>query len=445
MKVPQELQGLGKKDLVRLILKEREEFKRYLEEVTREIEDLKKRLLAYENAHTPPSLQRPTLRYPTREKSNNKVGAPKGHKGTTRKTPTPNRFKELKLSKCPDCGKRLGRPRYIQKKIIEDIPDPQPLKITQFTIPHYHCNHCNKEVIPTHPELPEEGRFGPNLQAEVTLMKYEDRLPHRKIVNTLNRQYDLDMAPATVLSITDRVSNALQGIYAAIKQEVMLSSQANADETGIKVQGNNFWTWVFVTLSSVLFLIRKSRGRKPIEEALGRNYEGILTCDGWSSYPKCTNKIQRCWAHLLREAKWHAQKFKGTAELVYSGLCKIFQKIKSVTVKTSEKIRKEVYDWCAKEMKILIGICSSYKELKKFAITLKNGSEYWFTCVLHPKIEPTNNKAERALREIVVQRKISSLWNEKGIRIKETIMSVLTTWKLRGLNTFSMLRQTLSS
>ena len=46
----------------------------------------------------------------------------------------------------------------------------------------------------------------------------------------------------------------------------------------------------------------------------------------------------------------------------------------------------------------------------------------------------TSNKAERALREPVVQRKISSLWNvwnEKGIMIKETIMSVLVTKRLQ--------------
>jgi len=427
MKTPQELENLTREDLINIIL------------------DLQKRLLAYENAHTPPSLQRPTLRYPKRESSNNKIGAPIGHKGTTRKTPEPNRFKELKLTKCPDCNKRLGRPRHIQKKIIEDIPDPHPLKITQFTIPHYFCNNCNKEVIPEDPELPDEGRFGPNLQSEITLMKYEDRLPHRKISDNLNRRYNLELTPATALDITRRVADNLQPMFNAIKQEVMISAQTNADETGIKVQGSNFWTWVFVTLSSVLFLIRKSRGYNTLEEALGNNYEGIITCDGLKSYPKCTNRIQRCWAHLLREAKWHAQQYKGTAILVYEGLCKIFKKIKSITIDTPEKIRREIHSWCISEMAIWINTCKACNKLKKFAVTIENGLKYWFTCVLHPEIEPTNNKAENALREIVVQRKISSLWNEKGIRIKETIMSVLATWKLRGLNTFSMLRQTLSS
>ncbi|MFH1376167.1 MAG: IS66 family transposase [Candidatus Woesearchaeota archaeon] len=406
------------------------------------MEDLKKRILIYENYNTPPSLQR---RYPKRESSNNKIGAPIGHKGTTRKTPEPNRFKELKLAKCPDCNKRLGRPRHIKRKIIEDIPDLLPLKITQFTIPHYFCNNCNKEVIPTDPELPDEGRFGPNLQSEITLMKYEDRLPHRKISDNLNRRYGLELTPASILDITRRVSDNLQPIFNAIKQEVISSAQTNADETGIKVQGNNFWTWVFVTLSSVLFLIRKSRGYKTLEEALGNNYEGIITCDGLKSYPKCTNKIQRCWAHLLREAKYYAQQYKGAAVLVYEGLCRIFKKIKKITLNTSNRIRKETYDWSMNEMIIWISICKACNKLKKFAVTIENGLEHWFTCILHPEIEPTNNKAENALREIVVQRKISSLWNEKGIRIKETVMSVLATWKLRGLNTFRMLRQTLSS
>ena len=405
------------------------------------IEELEKRLLKYENPNTPPSQQR---KYPEREKSNNKIGAPKGHPGITREIPKPNRFKELKLKRCPDCGKRLGRPRSIYKKTIIDIPDPQPLKITQFTIPHYFCNGCNKEVIPRDEELPNEGIFGPNLQAEVTLMKYEERLPHRKIADSLTRRYGLQLMPATSLDITRRVADKLQETYDNIKKQVKESLQVNGDETGIKVKGKQYWTWVFVTLTAVLLLIRANRGQKTIKEVLGKDYNGILTCDGWSSYPTCVKRIQRCWAHLLREAKWYAEKYEGTARDIYNELCRIFIKIKKITVNTVQGVRTRTYNWCMKEMKYIIGRCNAYTELRDFATKLKNGLEHWFTCVLHPEIEPTNNKAERALTEIVVQRKISSLWNEKGVRIKETVMSVLATWRLRGLNTFSMLRQTLS-
>ena len=146
METPNELQNLSREELIEIIL------------------ELQKRLLAYENAHTPPSQQR---KYPKRESSNNNIGAPQGHEGTTRLTPMPNKFEELKLDVCPNCNKQLGRPRSVEKKIIEDIPGQQPLVITQFTIPHYFCNHCNAEVIPSHLGLPEEGRFGYNLQAQI--------------------------------------------------------------------------------------------------------------------------------------------------------------------------------------------------------------------------------------------------------------------------------------
>lgn len=405
------------------------------------VEELEKRLLAYENAHTPPSQQR---KYPKKEKSNNKIGAPKGHLGITREIPKPNRFKALKLRNCPDCGKMLGRPRSIHRKIIEDIPEPQPIIITQFTIPHYFCNCCDKDVVPRDSELPDEGIFGHNLQAEITLMKYEDRLPLRKIRSTLNRRYGLQLTHATILDITRRAADKLQGAYGDIKQQVKESMQVNADETGIKVKGKQYWTWVFVTLTVVLFMIRPNRGQKTIKEVLDKNYKGILTCDGWTSYPKCVKTIQRCWAHLLREAKWYAEKYEGTARDVYNELCRIFKQIKKITVNTIQGVRTRTYNWCMKEMKYIIGKCKAYTQLRSFATTLENGLEHWFTCVLHPEIEPTNNKAERALTEIVVQRKISSLWNEKGVMIKETVMSVLATWRLRGLNTYSMLRQTLS-
>ena len=435
MKIPEELERLNKEELIQVILTLKEQFEK-------RIAELERKLLAYENAHTPPS--RNNRNYPKQEKSNNHVGAQKGHEGTTRETPEPNRFKELNLKACPDCGKQLGRPRSIHKKIIIDILEPQPLNITKYVISIYFCNHCNQQVIPVDRGLPVKGIFGPNIMAEIALLKNEDRLPYSKIASILNRQYGLDITAATALDINRRVADKLQGTYEEIKQEIISSSQVNADETGIKVQGKNYWTFLFMSLTSVLFMIRPGRGKKTIKEALG-NYQGILSCDGWASYPKCVKLIQRCWAHLLREAKWLAEKHEGQSRLLYNLLCKMFNQIKKITIDTIQGIKTRTYNWCVKMMKQLINTCKAYAELRKFADKIENGFEYWFTCILHPEIEPTNNRAERELREIVVQRKISSLWNEKGVRIKETIMSCLATWRLRGLNTFSMLRQTLSS
>jgi transposase len=421
-----------------------ERCKPFFESLLKEIIELKRRLLAYENAHTPPSKNR--RHYPKREPTGNPVGAPQGHPGTTRSTPTPDKIVDVKQAMCEECQHSLGKPAKIMKRIIEDIPEPRSVIVTQYNVHTYICGNCATVNIPAHPDLPAEGRFGKNLMTEIALLKCEDRLPLEKIADNLQRQYHLDITPAAVLEILERVTGSCETVYNNIRQQIKQSSNVYADETGQKVQGQQWWTWAFTTFTHVLFLIRKSRGQAPVEEVLGDEYQGILNCDGWKPYSKKVKKIQRCWAHLLREAKWLAEKEEGQARLLYQELCEMFRQIKQLRITVlAQQEREKRHDLLVAQMRQLIDRTQAYTELRKFAVKIENGLEHWFTCVLYPEAEPTNNRAERALREIVVQRKITgTLRNEKGTHRTEVLMTCLQTWKLQGLNTLTMLRHCLS-
>jgi sulfatase maturation enzyme AslB (radical SAM superfamily) len=86
------------------------------------------------------------------------------------------------------------------------------------------------------------------------------------------------------------------------------------------------------------------------------------------------------------------------------------------------------------------------ENVKKFVAKISNGFEYWFTFVIYHGVEPTNNRAERALREHVVLRKIiGTLRNDKGTSIHERIITALATWEQQGVNSQQMLRSTLMS
>ena len=76
---------------------------------------------------------------------------------------------------------KLVIPFSVESKVIEEIPEPQPVIVTEYKIAHYTCPHCQKEVVATDACCPKEGRFGNNTIVEAALLKYEDRLPHRKI------------------------------------------------------------------------------------------------------------------------------------------------------------------------------------------------------------------------------------------------------------------------
>jgi transposase len=94
-----------------------------------------------------------------------------------------------------------------------------------------------------------------------------------------------------------------------------------------------------------------------------------------------------------------------------------------------------------KEVEQIVGQMNAYQSFRKFATKVGNGLAYWFTCIIDLFVEPTNNNAERALRELVVQRKIiGGLRREKGANIMQTIMSMIMTWKKQERNLFSTVK-----
>jgi len=66
---------------------------------------------------------------------------------------------------------------------------------------------------------------------------------------------------------------------------------------------------------------------------------------------------------------------------------------------------------------------------------LKRKKEWLFNFVMNPDVEPTNNRAERALRPSVIYRKISGgSRSERGAEIYTRVYSIYYTTKLRGKN-----------
>ena len=109
-------------------------------------------------------------------------------------------------------------------------------------------------------------------------------------------------------------------------------------------------------------------------------FNGVAIVDGWKSY-RYFSILQRCWAHPLREA---------------------------------------------------------------FVSKLNRASKDLFTFILYSGVEPTNNHAERQLREPIVRRKIRGwLKSEKGIVTFSRLMTAVSTWKLQDLNPFVEFRRCL--
>ena len=67
--------------------------------------------------------------------------------------------------------------------------------------------------------------------------------------------------------------------------------------------------------------------------------------------------------------------------------------------------KKKKYEQLIRELDRWVRVYRSRPTMRQLITKVENGREFWFTCVLHPEIEPTNNSAERGLRKFVVMEK----------------------------------------
>lgn len=399
-----------------------------------ENEDLKKRLLLYENPHTPPSLQR--IRAVEKEEHGpKKRGAPLGHKGATRVLGEPDEIIHVSTEKCPKCDHSLGDPIRTEKKTIIDLPPPQKIKVTEYDLDIYRCSSCGMEVRSKHRDCPQTGDIGIYLLDDITMLKYNLRGPIRKVREFLIANNNLDLSVKGINDALLRVGDTCRSEYLSIQKRIRSSKWVHIDETGFHVNGKKYWLWAFRSAENdILVVIVDSRGRDVVRETMGEEFHGPAIVDGWKVYSYLTT-IQRCWAHLLREVDAFKTTEHGTelSEEVHA----VFRELKESLKSKDMDQRKSMKDTFDGRMRELVDRYDPYDQLHKPVEYIRNGLGNWFTCLLYKGMEPTNNLAEQAIREHVVVRKIIGTFrSESGSQNYQYIASLLATWRVKEMNMF---------
>ena len=403
-----------------------------------ENKELKARLKIYENSNTPSSKKRNKKQTNEPKKSS---GREVGHIGSGKVYLKPTHTQNFSSSCCPNCF--CSQIKKIDETIIinEEISSPKPVKVIKNIIYNFKCNNCERKFESKNDVL-KKSRFGINVISEILISKFEERLPLVKIKNKLIRQYNLKISTSGINGIICRVSNHLNNVYLKLLNKINEMRFVYADETSWRVSGKNYWLWSFSNKLISVFMLRKSRGRKPVKEILN-NYNGVIISDGWKVYEKFCKSQQRCWAHLIREVK-ELNYFVEGRNLI-TNLDNLFYLAKKASKLNNYNERKEKYDFLLCEMKTLIGFCMSNKKLRKIGKTINNGLNSWFTAVLENDIEFTNNRAEREIRESVVIRKIiGGFHSEKGTKSFDIIMTLFATFKKQNKNLFYSLKKLLT-
>lgn len=414
-----------------------EQLKKENQELRKRCDDLEKRLRVYESPQIPSSkhvIREVKIKLPPK-----KMGAPEGHKGTTRIKPEASSIVEVKPKSCPNCD---GQDFVIVRKRKKTAENIKIVKIaTEFHFYDCHCNKCNADFTTMDSELPREGKFGPDISALWTMVHYKGTVPFERLSEISENCHDTGITMGGLHNVIYRNAQIFKPQYERIFENVRKSKNAKSDETSISFNGKTYWLWNISSGNDTLVLIRNSRGSKVLVEVFGEFFDGVLSSDCFSAYGKFNaREYQKCWGHVLVDAKDLARHCKEGDEL-YKELSKMYDYIKIAKERNLERSPK-VKRWVSRKKKLicsLIGKNYESKAVMNLVLRLIKYKDDWFTCLKYKDVEPTNNSSERDIRKNVISRKISGAHrSELGMRSREIMMSVILTAEKKGQNPFEL-------
>ena len=240
---------------------------------------------------------------------------------------------------------------------------------------------------------------------------------------------------------------------------------AYVDETGAptgNADGNNptgkrGWQWVMVTAVVTVFVQGLSRSTTAAIELLGNAFGGIVVSDRFSAYNHLpVMQRQLCWAHLMRDLTAIAERPGASAEFG-AQLLGLQQQLFGHW----HRYKEGKIDWPALQqscrpirqtfettLQRVVELGYQRGERTPWASTVRTCQQLQkvtgglWTFLEIEGIEPTNNAAERALRQSVIQRKISQgVQSRQGAICRSRLLTVTTTLRQQGRDVWEFLEQ----
>jgi transposase len=296
------------------------------------------------------------------------------------------------------------------------------------------------------PDQVKRKYFGPGVLAIVAVLTGSLNTSKRKALALVNEVLGVPMSLGGLSACEEQISQVLEYPHKELLEHLQQQPVAHADETGWP-RGNQQkgWLWTLCCTSAAVFMIQAGRGQAAARKLLGA-FAGILHCDRWSGYNCFAGLRQLCWAHLKRDFQALSE-VKGTMGRIGSELFALAQQI----LHLRKRVRDGTLAWQTFQRRmellmpraetLLVRGADSGEPLAGQCRRIFNMRQYLWTFVHDAKAEPTNNLAERVVRQAVLWRKGSfGTQSRRGARYAERILSVCATCRLQERSVIEYLR-----
>jgi hypothetical protein len=403
-------------------------------------------------------LQRAALRpaAPYRRELRNKVAPEKkkrpgrkpGHAGSFRPVPEHVDEKvEVPLQDCPQCGGTQLQDVQPVVQYIEEVPPVRPL-VVKVTTWQATCLTCGP-VQSLHPlqtstaQGAAKVQLGPRALALGAMLNKAHGMTVRTTCRVLEDLVGLHITPGGLAQALQRVARKLQPEYEKLKVQLRHSAAAFADETSWWVGEPGWWLWVFTDPQTTLYRVDESRGSAVVREILGDDFQGVLVSDCLSSYDPPEYRKHKCIAHHFK-AIAAARDSPESRDSSYLDEWSLFFKtviaVHALCLEEGSQAHRQVITRLEAWRDRLLD--HTPRQPGELAVhnRLDKQRAHLLGCLEEPAAEPTNNRAERALRPAVIARKLSC-GNKtlQGKQAWEILTSLAATCRQRDLDLVELL------
>jgi transposase len=248
-----------------------------------------------------------------------------------------------------------------------------------------------------------------------------------------------------------RLGDWLIGEWEQIKRRLRAAPTVHADETSWRTAGSNRWLWTACDPRRTLYHVDASRGGKVIRRLLGGAFGGTLVSDFYAAYNTVNCRQQKCLTHLLRELRETAARSPPFAAGRFYRHCKRLTRDLLDLKKRWEQLDDQAYAASAARLeRRLANLADTHRrdadaDARRLAERLSRHREQLTAFLWERGVDGTNNAAERALRPIVVTRKVSggSRSPAAGAKATAVLASLLRTARQQGRDVMETLKQLL--
>jgi transposase len=389
-----------------------------------------------QNSNQPPSADGPFKKPECKKKKGKrKRGGQRGHHGHRQQLLEPTEVVPVKPQNCGCGSSEINHVKtfYIHQQI--ELPEIEPA-VTHYLLHKGRCSRCGRAVSAKLDPAQQPG-YGPRMSALIAELSGMQGVSRLAVQQFLSSVLGVSISTGAIQKVIDRVSNAIESAYDRIGQVARSEAVGYIDETSWFKAAKLHWLWVMVTATTAFYLVHPRRSREAFKE-LVRHWQGILVSDNYRVYQDWVNKRQNCLSHYIRKAR-------GLAELPDNEIAHFGQQMLALLQQLCHFANappgaRKWKNFYSRFVLLLMLYETADDEAGKLARSLAAEMDSLWVFLDEHGVDPTNNRAERALRFGVLWRKRSlGSQSDKGLRWVERILSLKETCRIKARAPFPVL------